>query len=426
MNTYAEKNQEKGNKVANSLSKQQRCNEATFQLVDNRATTVAQRELAETINSSPRQVAQHQQINNLFGNAAQLQSMDEEELQLKTDSTVLQRTELEEEELLQGQFKTAQRQEDLEEEELLQGKFETLQRQRDLEEEELLQGKFDASPMQHEQNDKPNKTGLPDNLKAGIENLSGYSMDDVSVHYNSPKPAQIQAHAYAQGSDIHLASGQEKHLPHEAWHLVQQKQGRVKPTMQMNGGVNVNDDIGLEKDADVMGKRAERFLSNVKAQQKAYKDNSTIYQTVQRLKIRKNPDKKKDANIFFRLRDSEGDAESCAHNYAFINGVESIWAKSSGSGHAETQLTGLYAKDEEDLHIVSELHPCDPCQKFLPKVEKERDMKITVYYNLPYKDTGEGNKGEILKMYQGYRWLSSDSKYATYILTQGEEVLDEE
>lgn len=30
-----------------------------------------------------------------------------------------------------------------------------------------------------------NRTGLPDNLKAGIENLSGYSMDDVRVHYGS-------------------------------------------------------------------------------------------------------------------------------------------------------------------------------------------------------------------------------------------------
>ena len=60
---------------------------------------------------------------------------------------------------------------------------------------------------------KENNTGLPDNLKSGIENLSGYSMDDVKVHYNSQKPAQLQAHAYAQGTDIHLGPGQEKHLP---------------------------------------------------------------------------------------------------------------------------------------------------------------------------------------------------------------------
>ncbi|WP_299218734.1 DUF4157 domain-containing protein [uncultured Aquimarina sp.] len=101
-----------------------------------------------------------------------------------------------------------------------------------------------------------NNTGLPDNLKSGIENLSGYSMDDVKVHYNSSKPAQLQAHAYAQGTDIHLASGQEKHLPHEAWHVVQQKQGRVKPTKQLKSKVNINDDAGLEKEADVMGAKA--------------------------------------------------------------------------------------------------------------------------------------------------------------------------
>lgn len=103
---------------------------------------------------------------------------------------------------------------------------------------------------------KENNTGLPDNLKSGIENLSGYSMDDVKVHYNSERPAQLQAHAYAQGTDIHLASGQEKYLPHEAWHVVQQKQGRVKPTMQMKGKANINDDTGLEKEADVMGQKA--------------------------------------------------------------------------------------------------------------------------------------------------------------------------
>ena len=103
---------------------------------------------------------------------------------------------------------------------------------------------------------KTNNTGLPDSLKSGIENLSGYSMDDTKVHYNSSKPAQLQAHAYTRGTDIYLRPGQEKHLPHEAWHVVQQKQGRVKPTTKMNDKVNVNDDAGLEKEADVMGYKA--------------------------------------------------------------------------------------------------------------------------------------------------------------------------
>ena len=106
---------------------------------------------------------------------------------------------------------------------------------------------------------KSNNTNLPTQLKSGIENLSGISMDDVKVHYNSSKPAQLQAHAYAQGTNIHLGPGQEKHLPHEAWHVVQQKQGRVKPTMQLKGKVNVNDDVGLEREADVMGAKATQL-----------------------------------------------------------------------------------------------------------------------------------------------------------------------
>lgn len=103
---------------------------------------------------------------------------------------------------------------------------------------------------------KENKTGLPDNLKSGVENLSGHSMDDVKVHYNSSAPASLQAHAYAQGTDIHVAPGQEQHLPHEAWHVAQQKQGRVQPTKQLKGTTNINDDTGLEKEADVMGAKA--------------------------------------------------------------------------------------------------------------------------------------------------------------------------
>jgi ribosomal protein S18 acetylase RimI-like enzyme len=104
---------------------------------------------------------------------------------------------------------------------------------------------------------KPNATGMPDRLKAGVESLSGLAMDDVRVHTNSPKPAAVQAHAYAQGTDIHLAPGQEKHLPHEAWHVVQQKRGRVKPTLQLKG-VAINDDTGLEREADRMGARARQ------------------------------------------------------------------------------------------------------------------------------------------------------------------------
>ncbi|MDQ0641357.1 hypothetical protein QF042_004922 [Pedobacter sp. W3I1] len=100
------------------------------------------------------------------------------------------------------------------------------------------------------------KKNLPDKLKNGIEALSGISMDDVRVHFNSDKPAQLAALAYAQGIDIHLASGQEEHLPHEAWHVVQQTQGRVKASTQLKSNEVITDDSGLEKEADKMGAKA--------------------------------------------------------------------------------------------------------------------------------------------------------------------------
>ncbi len=147
-----------------------------------------------------------------------------------------------------------------EEEGFVQGKSDDPAQRKALDEEELLQGKFASSNLAGiqesiQREEQPNNTGLPDRLKTGIEGLSGYSMNDVRVHYNSPKPAQLQAFAYTQGTAIHVAPGQEKYLPHEAWHVVQQKQGRVRPTLQLQG-VGVNDNEGLEKEADAMGARA--------------------------------------------------------------------------------------------------------------------------------------------------------------------------
>jgi len=102
---------------------------------------------------------------------------------------------------------------------------------------------------------RKNATGLPDRLKGSVERLSGMDLSEVRVHYHSEKPAGIGALAYTRGMDIHVAPGQEVHLPHEAWHVVQQAQGRVRPTFQLKDAA-VNADVGLEAEADTMGKRA--------------------------------------------------------------------------------------------------------------------------------------------------------------------------
>lgn len=203
MNTHVDKTQEnKSQAVANSLPKLKSGSKSAFEFVDNRPETIAQRKLQEAINNSPR-VQQLRAYQEMANNSAQVKQAAQ--LNAMTDNHSAQQ----------------------------------------------------EGPIQR----KENNTGLPNNLKSGIENLSGFSMDDVKVHYNSDKTAQLQAHAYAQGTEIHLASGQEKHLPHEAWHVVQQKQGRVKPTKQLKGKVNINDDAALEQEADLMGEKAIQLAS---------------------------------------------------------------------------------------------------------------------------------------------------------------------
>jgi hypothetical protein len=248
------------------------------ELADNRSAAVHQRKLIEGMNDAPLMHAQQQaqmqldhspaatlqkqQLESAFGSP--VQRVEEEELLQGKAETAQRQGSMEEEELLQGKFDTVQRQDSLEEEELLQGSFETVQKQPVEEAEELLQGKFPepgSNAKQEEVTQQENRTGMPDPLKAGIEFLAGMDLSDMQVHRNSGKPAQLNALAYAQGNDIHLGPGQEKHLPHEAWHVVQQRQGRVKPTMQM-AGTQINDDVGLEKEADAMGEKALQYIES--------------------------------------------------------------------------------------------------------------------------------------------------------------------
>lgn len=115
------------------------------------------------------------------------------------------------------------------------------------------------SAIQKKTPEKPafatNVTGIPDTVKTKYENLSGFSFDDVRVHYNSEKPAQLQALAYTQGNQVYVGPGQERHLGHELGHVVQQKQGRVRPTIQLQSQP-VNDDVTLEAEADNLEKKA--------------------------------------------------------------------------------------------------------------------------------------------------------------------------
>lgn len=86
-------------------------------------------------------------------------------------------------------------------------------------------------------------------MKLNFEQRSGMSFDDVRVHYNSDKPARFHALAYTQGTQIYVGPGQERSLPHELGHVIQQKAGRVRPTRWVRGQP-VNDQPELEREAD--------------------------------------------------------------------------------------------------------------------------------------------------------------------------------
>jgi len=166
-------------------------------------------------------------------------------IQHLADNRALQPAGFEEDELQAVQRAPA------EEEELAQGKGLQLAAL----DEEMMQGKAlqrEPSSSSSAVSSQAATGAMPQSLKSGVEALSGMSMDSVQVHRNSAEPAEVGARAFAQGSDIHLGPGQEQHLPHEAWHVVQQAEGRVQPTTSVSGRP-VNDDPGLEAEADRMG-----------------------------------------------------------------------------------------------------------------------------------------------------------------------------
>ena len=138
-----------------------------------------------------------------------------------------------------------------------------------------------------------NSKPLPEDLKEGVEQLSGQDMSDVKVNYNSNKPQQLDAHAYANGNEIEIAPGQEKHLPHEAWHVVQQKQNKVKPTDKTKSGELINDEQLLEDESDRMGNKALEYSSPINENIKKSKNVSPIFQLAKDEKKKKKSDEEK-------------------------------------------------------------------------------------------------------------------------------------
>lgn len=170
---------------------------------------------------------------------------------LQFKSNPLQLKGVEEEESLQAKLNPLQLKSAEEEEEPLQQKVNPIQKTAGEEEEEPLQKKSD------------NSNGLPAPVQNQMEGALGADFSNVNIHANSQSATDVGALAYTQGNDVHFAPGQynpesssgQELIGHELTHVVQQREGRVQPTTQAKG-LPVNDDKGLEDEADAGGRKA--------------------------------------------------------------------------------------------------------------------------------------------------------------------------
>lgn len=106
---------------------------------------------------------------------------------------------------------------------------------------------------------------MPAAVQAKMDRAFAADFSAVRIHEGAQAPT-VGALAYTEGSNIHFGPGQyrpdtqsgQELLGHELAHVVQQSQGRVQATTQAKGGIAINDDSGLEREADDLGARAAR------------------------------------------------------------------------------------------------------------------------------------------------------------------------
>lgn len=125
--------------------------------------------------------------------------------------------------------------------------------------------KNDRTPFQRTAIANTGGRTMPVATRSKMESAFNTSFADVRVHEGNHVDS-VGAIAYTQGNHIHFAPGRfnpttssgQALLGHELAHVVQQRQGRVKPTTQVNG-LPVNDQTVLEREADTLGQRAAQM-----------------------------------------------------------------------------------------------------------------------------------------------------------------------
>jgi hypothetical protein len=143
-----------------------------------------------------------------------------------------------------------------------------------------------VAPFQLKQ-DINSSQSLSEDTRASMENALSADFSNVNIHANSQQATNVGALAYTQGNDVHFAPGQyqpnsqsgKELLGHELTHVVQQREGRVKPTTSV-GGMPVNDNAGLENEADSLGKIAAKSEGGQTTQKKSKENNTSTSQGI--------------------------------------------------------------------------------------------------------------------------------------------------
>ena len=201
-------------------------------------------------------------------------------------------------------------------------------------EEESIQAK--SNP---ETNLAGSSQALPNTLVDGFKGSTGHDLSNVDVHYNSPEPENMGALAYAQGNEIHLAPGQEQHLPHEAAHIVQQREGRVKPTGETNGQP-LNDDPKLESEADAMGAQALQLKTDNSAAVAPEESSAVVTQ------LYRNP---------IQRVDDPDKPDLLSYKGAAIGNQGRISSPANQYSHAKTKGVNVRSKPDGALKPIGQL-----------------------------------------------------------------------
>lgn len=115
---------------------------------------------------------------------------------------------------------------------------------------------FNSKPIQKKEDD------FSEELQMKANSTFGEDFSNISIHKNSSKAKDLGALAFTQGENIHFSPGEfnpqsqkgQELIGHEVAHVQQQRQNRVKPTIQTKNG-NLSDSPLLENEADEKGRQ---------------------------------------------------------------------------------------------------------------------------------------------------------------------------